>query len=74
MPVFDIPLVRRDAKPAGSDELGQAVVSVEATNVKAAIKRAEAQYPSWAVNPAADIGSSPIPDGERLSKILRIWE
>lgn len=74
MPVFDIPLVRRDAKPSGSDELGQAVVSVEATNVKAAIRRAEAQYPRWAVSRDAPIGSSPIPDGERLSKILRIWE
>lgn len=74
MPVFDIPLVRRDARPVGSDELGQAVVSVEASSAKAAVRRAEAQYPTWTVSREAEIGSNPIPDGERLSKILRIWD
>ena len=74
MPVFDIPLVRRDAKPAGSDELGQAVVSVEANSAKAAIRRAEAQYPRWVAKQEDASGAGPIPDGDRLSKILRIWE
>ncbi|HEY4254695.1 MAG TPA: hypothetical protein VGM87_26060 [Roseomonas sp.] len=47
MPLFDIPLVRRDARPAGSDELGRAIVSVEAGSLPSAIRKAESAHPRW---------------------------
>ena len=47
MPVFDIPLVRRDARPAGSDEFGEAILAVEAGSLQSAIRKAEAEHPGW---------------------------